>query len=72
MHLFQVFRILLFLPMRASEQGNVIRLLSVYICVCTKNCNLANKESNLPQVVATDFLSKINSPSAGRNSGDSA
>ena len=27
---------LVLLPARASEQGNVIGLVSVYICVCTK------------------------------------
>ena len=63
------------LPERASEQGNGIGLVSVYVCVCVcvqKNCNLADKGSNLPHLVATDFFLKINSPSAGRNSGDSA
>ena len=52
----------------------MIDLVSVYvyiICVCKKNCNLVNWGSNLPQVVATDFL-KLNSPNASRNSGDSA
>ena len=61
----------LFLPTRASEQGNVFGLVSVYIFVYKKICNL-DKGSKLPQVVATDFFLKINSPSAGRNSGDSA
>ena len=66
-------------PARASEHGNVIGLVSVYIYIYIyniymykKNCNLANKVSNLPQVVAMDFFLKIKNPTAGRNSGDSA
>ena len=37
-----------------------------------KNCNLANQGSHLPEVVATNFFLKINSPSAGRNSSELA
>ena len=34
-------------------------------------CTLANKGSNLPLVVATDFFLKINAPVLAENSGDS-
>ena len=47
-----------YLPVRASKQGNVIGLVSIYtiyMCVYQKNCNLA-KGSDLPQVVPTDFF----------------
>ena len=60
-----------FLPVRAIEQGNVIGLVSVYMC--TKE-NVIDRTRDLIYLkfVATDFSPKIISPSAGQNSGDSA
>ena len=58
------------LPARASEQGNVIWLVSVYIYMC----HVIERTRDLIylKIVATDFSPKIISPSAGENSGDSA
>ena len=64
------------LPARASEQGNVIGLVSVYIynymyvVVIKKNCR--TRDLIYLKFVATDFSPKIISTSAGENSGDSA
>ena len=57
---------------RASEQGNVIGLVSVYICVMKKN-NIIERTRDLIYLkfVATDFSQKIISPSAGKNIDDS-
>ena len=60
-----------FLPTRASEQGNVIGLVSIYMCVQKKNCERTRDLFYL-KFVATDFFLKIISPSAGENSGDLA
>ena len=65
----------LLLPARASEQGNVIGLVSVYICIYI----LVYKKIEIEQTrdliylrfVVTDFFPII-SPSTGENSGDSA
>ena len=61
------------LPVHASEQGNVIGLVSMYIYVVKKNL-LIERTSDLIYLkfVATDFSPKIISPSTGENSGDSA
>ena len=60
-----------FLPARASEQGNVIG--SVRMCVCTKkNVIERTRDRIYLKFVATDFFPKIISPSAGDNSGDLA
>ena len=61
------------LPARASEQGNVIGLVSVYNR-CYKNFFVIERTRDLIYLkfVATDFSLKIISPSAGENSGDSA
>ena len=61
------------LPARASEQGNVIGLVSVYIFVI-KFCFVIEQTRDLIYLkfVATDFFLKIISPSAGENSGDLA
>ena len=59
----------LFLPARASEQGNVIRSVRIYIYIymyTKKNCNLVYLK-----FVAKDFFPKIISSSAGENAGDS-
>ena len=63
-----------FLPTRASEQGNVIGLVSVYIYVCHQKNIVIERTRDLIYLkfVATDFSPKIISPSAGENSGDSA
>ena len=65
-----------YLPPRASEQGNVLGLVSVYIyiyvCVQFFFVIERTRDLNYLKFVATDFFSKIISPSAGENSGDSA
>ena len=64
------------LPARASEQGNVIGLVSVYIYIyiCHQQKIVIERTRDLIYLkfVATDFSPKISSPSAGENSGDSA
>ena len=66
------------LPARASEQGNVIGSVHIYIyiymdSVCTKK-NVIERTRDLIflKLVATDFFLKIISPSACENSGDLA
>ena len=61
------------LPARASEHGNVIGLVSVYIVVI-KFCFVIEQTRDLIYLkfVATDFFLKIISPNAGENSGDLA
>ena len=69
------FLLLLFLPARASEQGNVIGSVRIYIyiyCVYKKNVIERNRDLIYLKFVATDFFPKIISPSAGENSGDLA
>ena len=68
------------LPARANEQGNVIRLVSVYMCIyiyiyiCHQKKFVIERARDLIYLkfVATDFFPKIISPSAGENSGDLA
>ena len=62
------------LPARASEQGNVIGLVSVYIYICVQKKIVIERTRDLIYLkfVATDFSPKITSPSSGENSGDSA
>ena len=66
------------LPARASEQGNVFGLVSVYIYIyiysCHKKKEVIERTRDLIYLkfVATDFFPKIISPSAGENSGDLA
>ena len=64
----------MFLHARASEQGNVIGLVSVYIYVrsCHQKKIVIERTRDLIYLkfVATDFFPKIISPSAGENSGD--
>ena len=72
----------LFLHARASEQGNVIGLVSVYICVYVRSCVHSCHQKKIViertrdliylKFVATDFFPKTISPSAGENSGDLA
>ena len=66
--------LILYLPARASEQGNVIGLVSVYIYSCHQKKIVIERTRDLIYLkfVATDFFSKIMSPSAGKNSGDLA
>ena len=59
---------------RASEQGNVIGSVRIYIyniyiymCVCI--VIERTRDLNYLKFVATDFIPKIISPSAGENSG---
>ena len=66
---------LLFLPARASEQGNVNRVcpyIYIYMCVQKKIVIERTKDLNYLKFVATDFSLKTISPSAGENSGDLA
>ena len=69
---------LLLLPARASEQGNVIGLVSVYICTYVRSCHQKKiviertRDLIYLQFVLTDFSPKIISPSACENSGDLA
>ena len=61
------------LPARASEQGNVIGLVSVYISICHQKIVIERTRDLIYlKLVATDFSLKIISHSAGENSGDSA
>ena len=64
------------LPARASEQGNVIGLVSVYnyifICHQKKIVIERTRDLNYLKFVATDFSPKTISPSAVENSGDLA
>ena len=64
---------LTFLPARASEQGNVIGLVSVYI-MCHQKKIVIERTRDLIYLkfVATDFSQKIISPRASEHSGDSA
>ena len=59
--------LMLLLPARASEQGNVIGSVRIYIFVIERTRDLIYLK-----FVATDFFPKIISPSAGENSGDLA
>ena len=58
--LFFCFRILqYFLPARASEQGNVIGSVRIYICVCTKKIVIERTRDLIYlKFVATDFFRK--------------
>ena len=62
------------LPARASEQGNEIGSVRIYIyCMCTKKIVIERTRDLIYlKFVATDFFPKIISPSAGENSGDLA
>ena len=63
----------LLLPARASEQGNVIGSVRIYIFICTKKIVIERTRDLIYlKLVATDFFLKIISPSAGENSGDLA
>ena len=66
----------IYLPTRASEQGNVIGSVRIYIyiCVCVQNKIVIERTRylNYLKFVATDFSPKKISPSAGENSGDLA
>ena len=64
----------LLLPTRASEQGNVIGSVSVYIYICHQKKIVIERSRDLIYLkfVATDFSPKIIGPSAGENSGDLA
>ena len=59
------------LPARASERGNVIGSVRIYIYVCTIFFVIERTRDLIYlKFVATDFFPKIISPSAGENSGD--
>ena len=62
------------LPAHASEQGNVIGSVRIYIYMCVQKKIVIERTRDLIYLkfVATDFFLKIISPSAGENSGDSA
>ena len=60
-----------FLPVRASEQGNVIGSVRVYILMCTKKIVIERTRDLIYlKFVAKDFFPKIIS-SSGENAGDS-
>ena len=61
-----------FLPARASEQGNVIGSVRIYIYVQKKFVIERTRDLNYLKFVATDFSLKTIIPSAGENSGDLA
>ena len=65
-----------FLPARASEQGNVIGSVRLYIymymCVQKKIVIERTRDLNYLKFVATDFSLKTISLNAGENSGDLA
>ena len=61
-----------FLTAHASEQGNVIGSVRIYICVQKKIVIERTRDLIDLKFVATDFFLKIISPSAGENSGDLA
>ena len=67
---------MIFLPACASEQGNLIGSVCIYIyvCVCVQIFFVIERTRDLIYLkfVATDFFPKIISPSAGENSGDLA
>ena len=62
--------------MHASEQGNVIGLVSVcivvYVVVIKKIVIERTRDLSYLKFVATDFFPKTISPTAGENSGDLA
>ena len=64
----------LLLPARASEHGNVIGSVCIYIAMCEQKKIVIERTRDLIYLkfVATDFFPKIISPSAGENSGDLA
>ena len=65
--------LLLLLPARTSEQGNVIGSVRTCIYMCTKFFLIERTRDLIYlKFVATDFFPKIISPSAGENSGDLA
>ena len=61
-------------PARASEQGNVIRSVRIYIYIYMYKKIVIERTRDLIYLkfVATDFFPKIISPSAGENSVDLA
>ena len=65
-------QLLYLLPARASEQGNVIGSVRIYMCVQKKIVIERTRDLNYLKFVATDFSPKTISPSAGENSGDLA
>ena len=69
-----IMQVKILLPVRASEQGNVIGLVSVYIYIYVYKKIVIERTRDLIYLkfVATDFSPKIIIPSAGENSGDSA
>ena len=62
------------LPARASEQGNVIGSVRIYIYIYVQKKIVIERtrDLNYLKFVATDFSPKTISPSAGENSGDLA
>ena len=77
-HTFVSFQTVLLLPARASEQGNVIgsvrMYIYIYIYMCVQFFFVIEQTRDLIYLkfVAIDFFPKIISPSAGENSGDLA
>ena len=61
-----------YLPARASEQGNVIGSVRIYMCVQKKFVIERTRDLIYLKFEATDFLPKIITLSAGENSSDLA
>ena len=70
--MFDVYFMASLIPPRASEQGNVIRSVCIYMCVQKKIVIERTRDLIYLKVVVTDFFLKIISPSAFENSGDLA
>ena len=69
-YLFSMYLLVLLLA-RASEQGDVIGSVRIYIYMCTKKIVIERTRDLIYlKFVATYFFPKIISPSAGKNSGD--
>ena len=66
--------LLTFLPARASEQGNVIGSVRIYIYIYVQKKIVIERtrDLNYLKFVATDFSPKTISPCAVENSGDLA
>ena len=63
----------MYLPVHASEQGNVIESVRIYMYMCVQIFFVIERTRDLIYLkfVVKDFFPKINSSSAGENAGDS-
>ena len=67
-----IYAFILSIPVRASEQGNVIGSVCIYIYIYICIVIERTRDLNYLKFVAKDFSPKTISPSAGENSGGSA